>query len=494
MSDLRKIDAYFDDKAPIEKYSGDKKAAESGWLKFAKLGFPCLAAALLGVMIVLPSIRKSVDLRDNVTVPRKNEMEKLHVEETVFSATDSKNRINRLQAVSIDEVEVGSQKVKMIRPSGTIPTDSGMVDISSDEGFFTQEINLLDLVKNVKAVVDNNTVITTEAASYDFNTDMGYGNVQINAEGDWGTLTADAFNYDKKSEILSLYGHSHLVGHKGELTAEKENRYYLNEDKIISEKNVVLRQKDKSIRADKVISFLTKSSPKEVTKAEAYGNVLVKTATSTAKGVEGYYEPERNLIRLYGKPQKEKQNGIVTLTQGDKTLFANQIFVHLLPSNKNEIDYVEALGQVKVRTPTETASGAEGVYNLRRHKVLLYGSPRQSRNKKGKVKITQGENVLTADNVVMYLLKNNKTIDYVEALGKVKVVTPKGTAEGDRGVYKPQENLVELWDNVQIEQNGNFVRGGHAQTDLNTSVSKIMGAKKGERISGTFYKRKKVSK
>jgi hypothetical protein len=51
---------------------------------------------------------------------------------------------------------------------------------------------------------------------------------------------------------------------------------------------------------------------------------------------------------------------------------------------------------------------------------------------------------------------------------------------------------VELWDNVEISQDGNFVRGGHAETDLKTSVSRITGKQKGERISGTLYKKRKA--
>ena len=75
MFDSHKIDDYFDGKRPFENAKPDDKPKTSVWLRFVKLGFPCLAAAILGVMVVMPNIKKSVDLQDDITVPRKNEME-----------------------------------------------------------------------------------------------------------------------------------------------------------------------------------------------------------------------------------------------------------------------------------------------------------------------------------------------------------------------------------------------------------------------------------
>ena len=105
MFDSHKIDDYFDGEKPLDVGYQTQKPQESGFYRFAKLGFPCVAAALLGLMIVMQNIKKSIDLRDNITVPRKNEMDKLHMETTVFNMTDNKNRVNRLTADMVDEVE-----------------------------------------------------------------------------------------------------------------------------------------------------------------------------------------------------------------------------------------------------------------------------------------------------------------------------------------------------------------------------------------------------
>ena len=110
----------------------------------------------------------------------------------------------------------------------------------------------------------------------------------------------------------------------------------------------------------------------------------------------------------------------------------------------------------------------------------------------GNVVIKQADNTLRADMMTAYYGKNNE-LKKVEATGNVKVVTPKGTAVGEKGIYTPNNAKVELIGKVQIEQQGNFINGDRAETDLNTQISKITGDKKtGGRISGTFYSKRKT--
>ena len=75
MFDSHKIDDYFNGERPFENTQPDDKPKMSGWLRVVKLGFPCLAAAIFGVMLVMPNIKKSVELQNDVTIPRKNEKE-----------------------------------------------------------------------------------------------------------------------------------------------------------------------------------------------------------------------------------------------------------------------------------------------------------------------------------------------------------------------------------------------------------------------------------
>ena len=420
MVDSRKIDDYFDnDKIFADRFASKKNPPVlSGWMRFVKLGFPCFAALLLGVMVVMPNIRKSVDLQNNVTMPRKNEMEQLHMESTVFSATDSKNRVNRITADSVDETEAGSQKYKMDNPRGTILTDDGEIVITAPEGLYDQNANTLDLMQKVHALVNEKTTIDTKSGSYDFNAEYGHGQDAITASGDWGNLEGEAWTYSKQNNELTLLGRSKVVNVRGVLTAQEQSKYFYNDNKLEAVGNVVLQSDQKTIYADKLVAFLTDTQPREVKRAEAYGHVRIKTTAETANAAVAIYDVNQRTIELFGMKSgyKNAHGGLVTVHKDKNELRARQMTI-----------YLEAGKEQKVK--------------------------------------------------------------YIKALGNVEIITPKGKAKGDRGEYKPNDSQVELWDNVEISQDGNFVRGGHATTDLQTSVSRIMGREKGERISGTFYKK-----
>lgn len=493
MFDSRKIDVYFEETNSIKT---PKVFHEKGvsWRRVFKLMLPCVAAALLGVMVVMPNVRKSVDLQDDITIPHKNEMEKLHIEETVFSSTDNKNRVNKVTADSVDETSPGSKIMKIINPQGSIPTDSGVVDIVSDEGFFDQNTNIINLYGDVHAVVDNNTVITSSEVSYDFNTGKGEGNKPVSATGDWGTLDAEAFAYDKNEEILTLKGNNTIKGNGGVLTAHDKTIIYQKENKTVSTGKASVSQKGSDLFADKIIAYFNGSGKRELVRAEAYGNVVIKTPSETAFGKEGVYNPQIGEIILYGSSQERKNDrGFVKIRQGDNVLYAEKMVANLATSGRKDLQNVVALGAVKVVTPKETVTGKEGHYDVSKGEIILYGDFLTTSQKKGRVVIHQGENTLQAEKVTAYLNKGRKKdLQKAIAVGSVEVFTPKGSARGDKGVYSPENHKVELFDNVRIEQNGNFIDGAYAETDLLTSVSRIIGDKNtGGRIHGIFYKTRK---
>lgn len=496
MFDSKKIDSYFDNKQNFELSDTGMQHKSVSWRRLFKLTLPCVAAALLGVMVVIPNIRKSVDLQDNITVPRKGEMEKLHIEQTVFNSTDNKNRVNKIVADSVDETSPGSKLMKIVNPRGSIPTDSGVAEITASEGFFNQNNNVLNLSSDVRAVVNNDTVITSEEANYDFGNEYGWGEKDIKAKGEWGNLTAKAFTYDKDKEILTLKGYNRINSKGSTLSANDVTVIYQNENKTVSTGKASFSQNDKRLFADKIIAYFTESGKKELVRAEAFGNVVVKTPKETVTGKEGYYNPQIGEIVLYGSAKNDKSGkGYVSIHQGNNVLYAKKITAYSDTTGKKDMRKVIALGNVKIVTPNETATGKEGHYYPQVGEVQLFGNFSTEPHKTGHVTIKQGENTLRAEKITAYLDKDGKG-DLVKAVavGKVYVDTPKGSAKGDKGIYNPKENKVELFDNVRIEQNGNFIEGAHAQTDLLTSVSRITGDENtGGRIRGTFYKVRKAS-
>lgn len=417
MFDSKKIDDFFNDEKAFENQKTNDRVLEPKSLRFMKLGFPCIAALLLGLMIIVPNIRKNVELNDLATLPRKDELEKLHVEDTVFNITDAKNQVSRLTAVNIDETAPGSQKIKLTEPKGDIATNNGNIAITAQVGFFDRNSNVLELLDSVRAVLDDGSVVTTKSAAYEFDKDFGFGNEKVHAVGDWGTMEADAFTYDKSKELLTLIGHNKIISRKGVLSARDKTQIVRLENKVYAYGEASVKQENVGVVADSIIGLFSQKT-RELQKAEAFGNVKIKTNSETAFGAEGVYDAVNGKIDLYGAPHNTKKDGRVEIHQNDNVMYASRVEVYLLGSEKKELKKVNAYG---------------GVY----------------------------------------------------------IKTPKGTAKGDRGVYNPQTNIVELFDNVIIEQDGNFIKGTHAETNLNTSISRIRAGKDAKgRVSGTFYKKK----
>ena len=415
MFDSKKIDNFFEE-GSLASGRTSGKSGHMALRRAIKLGFPCVAAALLGLMIVFPKIKKSVDLQDNITIPRKSEMENMHMEETVFYSTDKKNRVNKIVADRVDEVEPGSKVLKIINPKGWVPTDDGKLVITADKGYFDQNASVLKLKKNVKAVLNEKTTVTTEEATYDFNNESGFGSQDVKAVGDWGIMEAEGFTFSKAASLLVLTGFNKVTNEKGVISAEKETRIYQKENKTESYGNARVEQTGGHLTADKIVAYFTDKGKKELLRAEAYGNVVVKTADKTARGAKGQYVTKIGEIVLYGKD--------------------------------------DGAGRAEI-------SSADGV--VRAYKIVGY-------------------------------LSDAKKKELVRAVitGNVEIVSPKGSAFGDRGVYNLATNTIELFDNVKIVREGNFISGAHAETNLLTKISKIDGdGKTGGRISGTFYKKGK---
>jgi lipopolysaccharide export system protein LptA len=74
----------------------------------------------------------------------------------------------------------------------------------------------------------------------------------------------------------------------------------------------------------------------------------------------------------------------------------------------------------------------------------------------GNVKVTKGNEVLTADKVIIYLDENRKA-NSAEAEGKVLYRDEKRTAKADKAVYDFKKDIVQLIGNARVEEGPNFV-------------------------------------
>ena len=110
MFDSKKIDSYFSGEKNLRKEDNSYLGRRAKIMRWVKLLLPSLAALLTGLLIVIPSLQNNIDdLAQDITRPRKGELEKLHMENTVFYITDADNKVNNFTADNIDETEQADQ-------------------------------------------------------------------------------------------------------------------------------------------------------------------------------------------------------------------------------------------------------------------------------------------------------------------------------------------------------------------------------------------------
>jgi len=118
--------------------------------------------------------------------------------------------------------------------------------------------------------------------------------------------------------------------------------------------------------------------------------------------------------------QQDKQvaifRGKVDAIQGDMHLRADMLVVHYRErkDNQNSISLIEAEGNVFLSSPNEMAEGERGIYDVDKERVELVGS----------VVLTQGDNVIRGDHLVLNLATGQSKISSaagVDGSGKQRV-------------------------------------------------------------------------
>jgi lipopolysaccharide export system protein LptA len=196
----------------------------------------------------------------------------------------------------------------------------------------------------------------------------------------------------------------------------------------------------------------------------------------------------------------------------------------------SEIWRLEAEGNVRIATATDTARGDRAVYDIDQAVLVLtgrdlglttpqqvitardsleYWSQRKMAVARGKAVVvdTAEDRRITADTLVAYFLDGPGEapaprpvaqpeprpgernvpgagrMDRVEAFGNVEIRTPTDVVRGDRGVYSAATGMARLLGNVRITRGDNQLNGREAIVNLHTGVARLV-ASPGARVQG----------
>lgn len=241
------------------------------------------------------------------------------------------------------------------------------------------------------------------------------------------------------------------------------------------------------------------------------------TATSSFAGDIVLDADDR--VEYHQKEQKLVAKGNAVATKDNLSIKANTLIGYYAPKTKNKISRVEAHENVEMKTPDAKAFGDKLIYDVKQDTAVLTGMPAKISNpdftitSKGPITYYQSQQkAIATDNVIAIDNKDNHVyadlmtawfkkdqnnemvLDKIDIEQNVKIISKDTTVTALKGTYHARLGKIFLYDDVVITQQGNILKGSQAETDLNTSISKIIAGEKSGRVSGVFKEKKKKKK
>lgn len=178
----------------------------------AKLILPGIATILISLLLIIPALRQGeYDFKLDITKPKSGELEKLHVENTIFNITNADNKVQNFIAQNIDETVPGSKIIKFAHPEGTLPHGlQEWFNIKSPTGSYNQNDNILQLTDNVDIFYSEGMNISLVNLTFDVDEKHGYSRNPVSGQGLFGDINAEGFDFYNDQGLLIFTGKTYL--------------------------------------------------------------------------------------------------------------------------------------------------------------------------------------------------------------------------------------------------------------------------------------------
>lgn len=201
--------------------------------------------------------------------------------------------------------------------------------------------------------------------------------------------------------------------------------------------------------------------------------------------------------------------GNARAAQGDVAVHADTLTAYYRENKGGSTDIwrIDAVGRVRIVTPTQKAFGDKGIYDVDNGVLVLTGKVRmetetdritardsleywEKRNlavARGNAIAERGQNKLRADVLTAHFRKDAKgksRVSKVDAFDNIVITTPDEIVRSNRGVYDVETGIAKLTGSVKITRGTNQLNGEYAEVNLNTGVSRLFG--RGGGVRGIF--------
>lgn len=178
----------------------------------AKRVLPLAAVALLASVALWPEFENAAD-RGRVAFRRVADVrpDALHVINPHYQGVDEQNRPYTVTADSA--AQSGSSEVVQLRAprADLLLSDGGWVYLEAREGRYDRPGNTLDLAGQVTIHHDDGTQFVTPTAQVDIAGGDAAGDAPVEAQGPFGTLTAEGFRLFDRGQVVIFTGRARAV-------------------------------------------------------------------------------------------------------------------------------------------------------------------------------------------------------------------------------------------------------------------------------------------
>lgn len=225
-------------------------------------------------------------------------------------------------------------------------------------------------------------------------------------------------------------------------------------------------------------------------------------------------------VEWHQKSQKIVASGNAIATKGTMNIKSDTLTGYYTGSDeqsKGKIQRVVALGNVRMHSPKADALGDRLDYDIINDTAVLTGRPAKIKTDKeeiaakenityypskqeavalGNVEATDKEgNKIYADKMIAYFEKSATSKEGLELrkvniFGNIKIITPQANVSAEKASYLPNKGLINLYNNVIINQQGNILKGDRAETNLNSGISKLIAKDSKSKVKGVFKEKK----
>lgn len=212
--------------------------------------------------------------------------------------------------------------------------------------------------------------------------------------------------------------------------------------------------------------------------------------------------------------QQEKQEyiarGNAKAVRGDVTVYGQTLIAYYrkTPSGSSDVWRLDADDDVKITTPTDTAVGDKGVYDVDNGVFVLTGKKleldtpkgvitardtleywklRQYAVARGDAKAVREDKTVTADILEAHFkpdAKGQLVISFIEAFNNVMVTNSSAVAHAMYGNYNVDTSIADLKGSVKITRGQDQLDGECATMNMNTGISRLYACAKADRVRG----------